>query len=140
MIQEIIDNIYIGNWQDAIQHEKQFRDIFTVAFDSKYKANHFFPLVDGPYSGNEDILNNAIYDLVKTRNKHKNKILVHCISGISRSSTVVIGYMLNKGYDVDGAIKFVKINRNIAEPTTALIVLLRNYERQLNNVTSFGDK
>ena len=129
MIQEIIDNIYIGDWQDAVRFEREFSDIFTVAFDSQYKGNHFYPLLDGPYSDNELTLIYAIYDLIETRRKlnNKEKILVHCIAGISRSPAVIIGYMMIVyGYDVDDALSYVKRIRVMANPVPELMILLKN--------------
>ena len=134
MINHIIDNIFIGDWQDAKYHHKEFDEIFTVAKDSPFIGNHYYPLVDGPYPDNERLLTNAIDDLLEIRNKdwRLNKmILVHCISGISRSTIVVAGYMVRKGqvYTVEDALYHIKKIRPLANPVPELVRLLEKYER-----------
>jgi len=131
MIQLIIDNIYIGNWQDAQYHQREFKEIFTVAKDSPFVCNHFYGLVDGSYPENEKMLNFAIVDLIETRLQNKEKILVHCVSGVSRSTTVVAGYMIAKGYTTEDAIEYIKNIRSIANIVPELVRLLKKYETYL---------
>lgn len=134
MINHIIDNIFVGDWQDAKYHQKEFDEIFTVAKDSPFIGNHFYPMIDGPYTENETLLSNAINDLSEIRNNdwRLNKvILVHCISGISRSTIVVAGYMVKKGFvnAVDDALYHIKKIRPLANPVPELVRLLEKYER-----------
>lgn len=126
MINEITDDIYIGDWQDATRHAEKFTDIFTVAFDSHFKGNHFYPLVDGKSSDNKRLLYDAIFDLISTRKKNEGKILVHCVSGISRSVSVVAGYIMTKyDYSVEDALGYIKDIRPLANPVYDLVKLLK---------------
>lgn len=131
MINNIVDNIWIGDWQDAKRHEGSFSDIFTVAFDSPYKRDkeHFYPLVDGHHKDNYIRLVYAICDLVKTRTISENKILVHCVSGFSRAVTVVAGYMITiYSISSEDAFGHIKNIRPLANPNIELIKLLKEYE------------
>ncbi len=136
MINHIIDNIFIGDWQDAKNHEKEFGAIFTVAFDSPYvsKGGFFYKLVDGPSSDNKYWLGRAIYDLEKAREFGEGKILVHCVSGFSRATTVVAGYMIIKGYvhTAEDAIYHIKKIRPLANPVPELVKLLKDIEYENN--------
>lgn len=128
MIQHIVDNIFIGDWQDAKYHQKEFDHIFTVAKDSPFIGHHYYGLIDGPYPNNEILLSNVINHILQIRYKDyalNEKILVHCVSGISRSVAVVAGYMSIKGYcSVDDVIYHIKKIRPIASPVPELIELL----------------
>lgn len=129
MLNKIIDDIYIGDWQDAKRHVKEFIDIYTVAFDSPFKGNHFYPLVDGGYPDNKRLLYNAISDLISTREKNEGKILVHCVSGFSRSVSVVGGYIvLTKNNSVEDALGYIKNIRPLANPVYELIKLLKELQ------------
>lgn len=133
MINHIIDNIWIGNWQDAKRNEKNFSDIFTVAFDSPYKRDneHFYSLVDGHHEENYIKLVHSICDLVETRvrRKESDKILVHCVSGFSRAVTVVAGYIITiYSMSLGDTLEYLKNIRPLANPNIELVKLLKEYE------------
>jgi protein-tyrosine phosphatase len=132
MIQHIIDNIFLGDWQDAKNHSNEFVDIFTVAKDCPFIGNHFYPLVDGPYPENGRLLANAINDLLEIREddwRFNKMILVHCSCGFSRSVAVVAGYMIRIGCTntVEDALYYIKKIRPLANPVPELVKLLERY-------------
>ena len=67
----------------------------------------------------------------KHRSQHHN-VLVHCMAGVSRSSTVVIGYLM-KYYkmDMNSAYSFVKKKRSCICPNDAFLKQLLKYEASL---------
>ena len=114
MITHIIDNIYIGDWADAERFQEDY-EIFTVAKESKFKGNHFYPIVDNEDSENEFLLSWAIGDLICRRPGTSHKILVHCRYGQSRSVAVVLGYMiLFKNYSFDTSLYHIGNYRDIS--------------------------
>lgn len=138
MINNIIDNIHLGDWQDAKRWEKDFSDIFTVAFDSPYKRDeeHFYALVDGYHKENDIKIVYAICDLVETRSRREesNKILVHCVSGFSRSVAVIAGYMITKySTNTYDALGYIKNIRPLANPSFELVKILKKYELRFKN-------
>jgi len=131
MIQHIIDNIYLGDWQEAkySQEKEEFDEILTVAKDSPFIGNHFYPLVDGP-GNNMLILKSAIDDLLEIREddwKFNKMILVHCTCGFSRSVIVVAGYMVRMGCadTIEDALYYIKKIRPLANPVPELVELLQ---------------
>lgn len=84
---EIIPNLFIGNWQQA--RDSQGFHVVTVAVDSPHTGHEKFPLVDGPGNSSE-VFQNAIKHVVAAYLRDQ-KILVHCVSGRSRSAAVIVG-------------------------------------------------
>eukprot|EP01095_Lingulamoeba_sp_RSL-Kostka_P007263 TRINITY_DN2298_c1_g1_i3.p1 TRINITY_DN2298_c1_g1~~TRINITY_DN2298_c1_g1_i3.p1 ORF type:complete len:180 (+),score=76.85 TRINITY_DN2298_c1_g1_i3:163-702(+) len=57
------------------------------------------------------------FEYIESNRKKGNPVLVHCMAGVSRSATVVIGYLMNNhGYDVEEAYEFVKSRRERVKP------------------------
>lgn len=134
MLNEIIDNIYIGTWNDALSHHNEFIT-FTVAWDSPYKGNYFYKIIDGgnePLPETRELYFNAVSDLIKLKENNINsRILVHCMSGMSRAPSVVAGYIITK-YDLtpQDAIQYIKNIRPIINPANAFILLLYELKRK----------
>lgn len=141
MINYILDNIYLGDWQDAyyVNRKGEFNEIFTVAKDSPFIGNHFYGLVDGPYGLNYELMVSAINDLLlvsdKIRKDGTSKILVHCVSGFSRAPTIVAGYMINK-YEItiEDSVYYMKKIRHLVNPNPELLRLLRIYKKEKKKV------
>lgn len=148
MIHEIIDNIYIGNWRDASDCEEYNSEfiIFTVAEDSKYKNDkYFYKLIDGGDDIDEPTkveFLKALNDLTETRNKEpkEQKILVHCIQGISRSSSVIAGYIIKK-YNIKAvnALQYIKSIKYEINPAPKFIKMLNGLENG-SIITSASNK
>jgi protein-tyrosine phosphatase len=127
MINEIIDNIYIGTWNDARNYSNEYI-IFTVAWDSPFIGTHFYRLIDGgnePLPETRKLYFDAVSDLIKLRETDSSKILVHCVSGMSRAPSVVAGYLIYK-YNLTptDAIQYIKNIRPIIHPANAFIQLI----------------
>lgn len=61
----------------------------------------------------------------------KNVVLVHCAKGVSRSSTIVIMFLMRStGMLFEEAFEFVKKNRDIIEPNEGFTKELREFERK----------
>lgn len=95
-LSKITDTLYIGNWQDAAaQKINPGIYIMTVAFDSPFTGGEKFDLVDGPSPGNEEIFWSAVKRLDQLQSSVIPTVtLVHCVSGLSRSVSVVIAYLM----------------------------------------------
>eukprot|EP01099_Mayorella_cantabrigiensis_P004067 TRINITY_DN3055_c0_g1_i1.p1 TRINITY_DN3055_c0_g1~~TRINITY_DN3055_c0_g1_i1.p1 ORF type:complete len:186 (+),score=44.36 TRINITY_DN3055_c0_g1_i1:36-560(+) len=64
--------------------------------------------------------------------KEQQKVYVHCQAGISRSSTIVISYIMrSRNMNLPEAFAFVKERRPIINPNTGFIMQLEKYEEQL---------
>jgi protein-tyrosine phosphatase len=69
------------------------------------------------------------YDFIDSTRKG---ILVHCIAGYSRSTTVVIAYLMRK-FNVTfyEAYHYVRVHRSVTRPNPGFIEQLRKYEQEL---------
>lgn len=64
------------------------------------------------------------------------KILVHCMAGVSRSVSTVTYYFMKKYYlDYDEVIKFIKQNRKVANPNESFKLQLKNYDYKRDKFT-----
>ena len=99
----ILDNfLYIGS-QDAVNPDNiekyNLTNILSIGISTPYietdrkLSNLFIPCLDLPDTELKNVVEQANVFL---RNVHKNNgaVLVHCNAGVSRSSSVVIGYLI----------------------------------------------
>lgn len=146
----IIDNIYIGNVYDAHNIDKlnelNIKNVISAVtgFDNIYddSFNHLsLNLIDNQ---SQDIIHyfeitNHYIDSILTKNisssndKNKNKILIHCICGVSRSVTILLAYIMKKyGYTPNHALEIVQKKRNIANPNPNFMKQLWTYYENIN--------
>ena len=130
MLREIIHNLWIGDYFDAINNYGEFDVVVSITqpeaipkFSSNSKPLHFaicvyddaFP--DGVFSTGTQILHNYL-------NEDK-KVLAHCTVGVSRSVALVIAY-LNKSVSFGEAYALVEFTGPvIIQPD--LLVSLKKY-------------
>ena len=131
----IIDNIYLGNHEAASNEDylKQY-SITTVVncahqddIVSDYKDIKFLELnlIDDPVQNLFPKFEVA-YKFIKKNSK--NNILIHCYSGISRSASLVIFYLMKeKGWDYDTCYKYAKERRPIVDPNYGFAEQLKDY-------------
>lgn len=66
----------------------------------------------------------------------KDNVLVHCRSGVSRSATLVIAYCMKvRGATVDQAYLYLKRKRPLVSPISGFHRQLKEYEKQLGNLS-----
>lgn len=124
-IDKIIDNIYIGNYEAAMdpeiimKYKIQLIVNCTKKLDkiSEYMEYINIPINDPPEDADIQFLNNNFYIFVPAINKTidmgKN-ILFHCNLGSQRSPTVVAIYMMVKfGLDYQSVVTFLQAKRPI---------------------------
>jgi dual specificity phosphatase 12 len=86
---------------------------------------------------NTNLLNNydqvpymqIAYDFINNALSHNEKILVHCFAGISRSTSVIIYYIMKHySVDYDTAYKIVLDARPIIQPNASFVQQLKYYD------------
>ena len=144
----IIDNIYIGNVYDAHNIDKlnelNIKNIISAVtgFDNIYNDsfNHLsLNLIDNEeqdiihyFEITNHFIDNIISKNVSSSNK-KNKILIHCICGVSRSVTILLAYIIKKyNYTPKYALKIVQKHRNIANPNPNFMKQLWTYYNSIS--------
>ena len=81
----------------------------------------------------EDYFDKA-YDFISMakNNKEKGNLLVHCQQGKSRSSAILISYLIKEEkYTTDEAYKFLKKKRRMIMPNLGFMFKLREYEKKI---------
>jgi len=120
---EIIKNLYLGNFQDAVD----MTDIYLVincTTNIEFSHSHVKKIrISVEDNGNEEeyiklykaIENNNIFQEINDALNQNKKVLVHCMAGQQRSAAVVVCFLIWKyNMDLFKAIEFVKSKRPIA--------------------------
>ena len=149
---EIIDNIYIGNVYDAHNidelNKNNIKNVVSAVtgFENIYDDtfNHLsLNLIDNE---NQNIIHyfeityhyidNIVSKNISSSSKEKkNKILIHCICGVSRSVTILIAYIIKKyNYNPTDALELVKKHRSIANPNNNFMNQLWVYYNSLKKI------
>lgn len=134
---KITDYIFLGSYQNAINESElkklKIKYILNCAHECSnfpYKNIHYkhIKLFDDPNFDLSKYFASAfsfINDAVKT----KSNILIHCAMGVSRSSAIVIAYLMkSKRMSFKEAFYFVKKRRSIIFPNFGFMSQLSQYE------------
>lgn len=63
----------------------------------------------------------------------KNKVLCHCLAGVSRSPTLVAAYLISAGVSRDEALDLLRERRTVVDPNPAFVNQLAIFENQVRN-------
>ena len=79
-----------------------------------------------------NFINNALFN-----KDNDNRVFVHCHAGVSRSSTIVIAYLMKKNsYQFQTAFDYVKKCRQFIDPNPSFIKQLKQFQKELFNDTN----
>jgi len=141
----IIDNIYIGNVYDAHNIDKLnelnikniisavtgFDDIYDTSFNHlclnliDNESQNIVRYFDITYHYIDNIISKNISS---SSEKNKQRILIHCICGVSRSVTILLAYIIKKyNYTPRYALTLVQKKRPIADPNPNFMKQLELY-------------
>ncbi|CAI2367253.1 unnamed protein product [Moneuplotes crassus] len=150
---KIIEGLYLGNYlassdkkllkKHGITHilrvvREDIGEVFPKDFTYKFMELRDIPEQDikTHFEEAHKFIDNALRcskDL-----KSHNKVLVHCHAGVSRSSTMVISYLMKRyiNFSFEEAFRFVKSKRSIIQPNSGFIKQLKEFEKQLKSKVS----
>ena len=137
---EIIPHLYIGSFACASNLEElQFKKITHILccgvglklfFPDKFKY-HKIDLIDKDTENIRkyfDETNNFIYDALQKQGN----VLVHCYAGISRSTSIIIAYLMkHNNMNFNNALNLIKEKRGNIRPNSGFILQLKAYEKEL---------
>lgn len=135
----IIDNIYLGNWDDSTSEPKlKNNDIrcmltLTQMSHTSTEKNMFNRLgINQKHIQIQDSMDTNIIPHIDTSIQFikdcSGNVLVHCYAGISRSVSIVIAYLMKeKKMSYWQALKYVRNRRHIANPNPSFV-------QQLNSI------
>lgn len=133
----IFDHVFLGSEWNASNLEELRNCGVGYILNVTREIDNFFP---GQFSYHNvrvyddeatDLLAhwNDTYNFIVKAKKNNSKCLVHCKMGVSRSASTVIAYAMKEyGWPLDKAHNFVKQKRSIAQPNTAFMKQLAEYE------------
>ncbi|KAB0795453.1 hypothetical protein PPYR_12292 [Photinus pyralis] len=130
----ITENIYLGS-QDCSELEVvtkyNIKHVLSLGVKPfSFAVNHrFVKCLDLPETNILDILQHQCYYFISNAVKLKENVLVHCAAGVSRSSSIVIGYlMVTEKLSYEDAFKFVKSKRSCIKPNCGFENQLKGLE------------
>jgi len=147
-ISEITPQIYVSGQMAATLEQVQklgITYILNVAVESsaiiypkKYKIRKIFDIVDFPTAPISNYFNSLTDKIHAHLNANKqNKVLVHCMAGISRSVTIVCAYLMRyMNMTLRDAYLLCKKHRPICFPNLGFWNQLITYESQLKKENS----
>ncbi|CAF1172153.1 unnamed protein product [Adineta steineri] len=148
----VIDNfLYHGDLGHAIDmdllldlHIQHIINVCDCSLDDQIKqVFHVLWIKDLEDSLSSDIRKyfdqtNQFLEECKMKNE---KVLVHCQAGISRSSSIVLAYLIRYHNDsLEKAYEYLLDRRPIAAPNYNFLIQLIRYEKELKNKSQLDDK
>lgn len=121
-VDRIVDSVYIGNHR-ATNHAAQLRQAGIKHILKLYSDEPYFPrdftvfensIPDGQFVS-RSTLNRGV-DFVMRHVEQGHHVLVMCAAGISRSSTFVLAYLLESGYNIQDAYTILFSQHPEADP------------------------
>jgi protein-tyrosine phosphatase len=148
---QITDNIFIGNVYSVIgdyrTRESDVLDILNIDLvisaltedeydhymlekkDVEDKEWHRFVIEDDEDEPISKIFATT-YKIINDAVNQNKKIFVHCAAGMSRSTTIVIAYLILKNrWSYSEAYKFVKDKRSCTSPNAGFVKQLKELDR-----------
>ncbi len=130
----ILDRLAIGDLSDA-KNEQILKDsgitaILNVAQEAYPEPNlddfdYYKVNIDDGQAMDLSHIGDAV-DFIHSRIRH-GKVLVHCLMGISRSSTILLCYLHECGFSLRSAMNLIKKKRPDAQPHIALYNSVQEY-------------
>ncbi|KAF7638563.1 hypothetical protein Mgra_00001941 [Meloidogyne graminicola] len=142
-ITKLFDHLFLGSQKDALDIELLQRHGITKVINLSQNCprpssilddlNHFLRIpVSDSYSAKLLPHFDSTYQFIENAKIEKEKVLIHCLAGISRSPTVAIAYVMrSKKMTNDEAYNFVKCRRPTISPNFNFLGQLFEYERIL---------
>ena len=130
----ILDNIYLGDVL-AAENETYLKSfnisvVINCAYEhiSEYEDLKAYELkLTDHYPQQLFPIFEEAYEIIKNYNE-KSKIFIHCMSGVSRSASLVIFYIMKeKKWDYDKSFEFVQKIRTFINPNSDFVNQLKEY-------------
>ena len=116
---QILDNLYLGNLDDALNAPPDFVIVCVLEYQPPNEPNgaYRFPFLEGGLA-NVKVLD-EFADFVDKLLSEGRKVLVHCAMGVERSPLAVVWYLhKKKGMSIPEAYAFVKSKRSVVADRT----------------------
>lgn len=139
---EIIPGLFLGNAKMANSHwilnQLKITVIINCAVEVKSPLQgvenyrHYFLNLDDSY---QQELKSTIYKMIPIIDQHlnkKEKVLIHCAQGISRSTSILAAYVMwKKKLPFDKVLKMIQEKRVVANPNLSFQRQLKAFEQEI---------
>ncbi|HLY27274.1 MAG TPA: dual specificity protein phosphatase [Aggregatilineales bacterium] len=126
MIDHVAHGVYISGYR-AIYSAQILREVGITHVLKLYEDGPYWPadfvVCDNPLPDGEPIPAEQLRQgvaFVREQVEAGRSVLVQCGAGISRSSTFVLAFLVDRGYDLKDAWQILKTNHSDANPHPAL--------------------
>lgn len=133
----ILDGLYLGNIDDAFSSKLTMHPTAVINCAKELPMSPYavaYMKLDLADSTRERILPHFAdtNDFIDAQLKMGRRVLVHCAAGISRSATIVIGYIMYRHkMPFKDAYAYVKEKRNVINPNFGFTCQLYTYSEHL---------
>lgn len=129
---EIVPGLWLGSLQSAHSLKRgQFDHLISVSCGNKVSPKFLksHTIINIRDVSSEDIQKHFKSIIVTISNalKNKEKVLVHCMAGVSRSTTLVAAYLISTGMTDKEALEHIKKQRPRINPNRGFRVQLENF-------------
>lgn len=141
---QILPHLYLGNESDSSNHSKlKLQGITHILNVTRNIPFHLETTHVGEYVFKRISVNDALdqnlrqffeeaCEFIDRAGENKQKVLVHCQAGISRSPTIVIAYLMKKlNKSMNDAYNLVSDKRKIIGPNLLFMSQLSDYDDEL---------
>uniref|UniRef100_A0A7E4WDD7 protein-tyrosine-phosphatase n=1 Tax=Panagrellus redivivus TaxID=6233 RepID=A0A7E4WDD7_PANRE len=142
-VTKIFDHVYLGSQDDALNEEgiksRGITKIINISENGPCPSfipedeEHFYRIpINDSYSAKLLEHFEKAFQFIDNAKAQNEKVLLHCLAGISRSATLAIGYVMYLlKRDSDSAYNYVKKQRPSISPNFNFMGQLLEYENQL---------
>jgi len=142
-VSEIIPGLWLGAFTAAVDHE----------FLKQHKISHVLSVLETPPTVPDNITHRYMYivdalhgsllpllpeafEFIETGLKNGTGVLVHCMAGVSRSASVVIGYLMKseKKSWIEVS-QFVRTRRDVISPGMGFELQIKHFEKMNYQIT-----
>ncbi|CAD5210217.1 unnamed protein product [Bursaphelenchus okinawaensis] len=140
---EILDFMFLGSQEDALDRNFISKLPIQKVINISEKCprsdlilndeRHFLRIpVNDTYDAKLSPFFEKAYEFIEDARRSNQKVLVHCLAGISRSATLAIAYVMRRNkLTAEDAYKFVQTRRPSISPNFNFMGQLTVYERNL---------
>ena len=140
-ITEIIDGIFIGSYSNAKDKEELEKNNIKYILNCASECNNLYEdkikylkleIKDQNDYPIKDFFEKGTNFINEAVNNKDGNILIHCMQGKSRSTTLLMAYLIKyKKEDINSSYKILKAKRRLTMPNLGFMQQLREYEKSI---------
>ncbi|XP_013140090.1 PREDICTED: probable dual specificity protein phosphatase DDB_G0283417 [Papilio polytes] len=124
----IVDYVYIGSQDcvaDSVLESYNISNVLSLGIERNIKVkNKYVECLDLPETNIVPVVKVCL-PYISDSVANKANVLIHCNAGVSRTSMVVIAYLMSLGMEYDNAYSLVKSKRPAIQPNVGFVKQLK---------------